>query len=64
MANCDSLDLKLILSFAQSYKELYQRGEINKEQLRQVLELIDNYQNFNPADFKAELENIFPNSSF
>ncbi|MCC3144686.1 hypothetical protein LJ207_05015 [Halanaerobium sp. Z-7514] len=64
MANCDSLDLKLILSFAQSYKELYQRGKINEDQLRQVLDLIDNYQNFNPDEFTAELKKIFPNSSF
>ncbi len=61
MADCSSsLDLKLILSFANSYRNLYQKEEINEEQLNQVLELIENYQSYAPDEFKAELESIFP----
>lgn len=60
MADCSSsLDLKLILSFANSYRNLYEKGEINEEQLNQVLDLIENYQSYAPDEFKNKLDSIF-----
>ena len=64
MADCNSsLDLKLILSFANSYRDLYQKGEISEEQLNEILDLIENYQSYAPDEFKNELDAIFPESS-
>ncbi|MFW6000962.1 MAG: hypothetical protein ACOCQE_01210 [Halanaerobium sp.] len=61
MDDCSSsLDLKLILSFANSYRNLYQKGEIDEEQLNQVLDLIENYQSYAPDQFKNKLQSIFP----
>ncbi len=65
MADCNSsLDLKLILSFANSYRDLYQKGEISEEQLNEILDLIENYQSYAPDEFKNELNAIFPEGSF
>jgi len=65
MADCrSSLDLKLILSFANSYRDLYQKGEITEEQLNEVLELIEDYQSFAPDEFKQKLKDVFPKNKF
>ncbi|RCW44124.1 MULTISPECIES: hypothetical protein [unclassified Halanaerobium] len=63
MMNCDKLDLKVILSFANSYRNLYQEGTISKEQLNNVLYLIDHYQDYRPEEFQQNLKNIFPDST-
>jgi len=60
MISCDKLDLKVILSFANSYRNLYQDGTISKEQLNNVLHLIDHYQDYKPDQFQKKLKNVFP----
>lgn len=64
MANLDSLDLKLILSFANAYQHLYEKDEITKKQLKEVMQLVENYQSYAPEQFKAKLKEIFPTSDF
>ena len=48
MANLDSLDLKLVLSFANAYRRLNEKGEISDQQLDEVMQLVENYQSFAP----------------
>ncbi|ADO78207.1 hypothetical protein [Halanaerobium praevalens] len=62
--NLDSLDLKLVLSFANAYSRLNEKGEISDQQLEEVMQLVENYQNYAPADFKNRLQEIFPESDF
>ncbi|MFN2341134.1 MAG: hypothetical protein ABR547_07685 [Halanaerobium sp.] len=64
MANLDSLDLKLVLSFANAYRRLNDKGEISDQQLEEVMQLVENYQNYSPKDFKSRLHEIFPESNF
>lgn len=64
MANLDSLDLKLVLSFANAYRRLNEKGEITDQQLEEVMKLVENYQSYNPDKFKAKLHDIFPESNF
>jgi hypothetical protein len=64
MANLDSLDLKLVLSFANAYRRLNEKGEISDQQLEEVMQLVENYQNYNPENFKSRLHEIFPESDF
>lgn len=64
MANLDSLDLKLVLSFANAYRRLNEKGEISDQQLDQVMELVENYQEYAPKEFKSRLHEIFPESDF
>lgn len=64
MTNLGSLDLKLFLSFANAYRRLNEKGEISDQQLKDVMELVENYQRFAPKEFKDRLENIFPESDF
>lgn len=64
MANLDSLDLKLVLSFANAYRRLNEKGEISDQQLKDVMNLVENYQAYAPDDFKARLHEIFPESNF
>jgi len=64
MANLDSLDLKLVLSFANAYQRLNEKGEISDQQLDEVMQLVENYQNFAPDEFKEQLHEIFPESDF
>ncbi|MGM0603098.1 MAG: hypothetical protein ACQESS_07280 [Bacillota bacterium] len=63
MISCDKLDLKVILSFANSYRNLYQEGTISEEQLNKVLHLIDHYQDYKPNEFQQKLKGIFPDST-
>lgn len=62
--NLDSLDLKLVLSFASAYSRLNEKGEISDQQLAKVMELVENYQAYAPREFKKRLHEIFPNSDF
>ena len=55
----DKIDLKIIFALTNAYENLYEKGEITEEQLESVLSLIDNYQDYPPADFEKELKNIF-----
>ncbi|KXS50355.1 MAG: hypothetical protein A8274_356 [Halanaerobium sp. 4-GBenrich] len=64
MANLDSLDLKLVLSFANAYRRLNEKGEISDQQLKKVMTLVENYQNYAPDEFKGRLQEIFPESDF
>ncbi|RAK07510.1 hypothetical protein C8C77_11356 [Halanaerobium saccharolyticum] len=64
MDNLDSLDLKLVLSFANAYRRLNEKGEISDQQLDEVMQLVENYQNFAPTEFKSRLHEIFPESDF
>ncbi|PUU95686.1 MAG: hypothetical protein CI947_103 [Halanaerobium sp.] len=64
MANLDSLDLKLVLSFANAYRRLNEKGEISDQQLEEVMQLVENYQEYAPEEFKARLHEIFPESDF
>jgi len=62
--NLDSLDLKLVLSFANAYRRLNDKGEISDQQLEEVMQLVENYQNYAPEEFKNRLHEIFPESDF
>lgn len=62
--NLDSLDLKLVLSFANAYNRLNEKGEISDQQLEAVMELVENYQAYAPQEFKENLQQIFPESDF
>ncbi|MGM0500823.1 MAG: hypothetical protein ACQERL_11540 [Bacillota bacterium] len=62
--NLDSLDLKLVLSFANAYRRLNEKGEISDQQLKEVMQLVENYQSFAPKEFKNRLHEIFPESDF
>ncbi|MFP4198357.1 MAG: hypothetical protein ACOCWP_04200 [Halanaerobium sp.] len=64
MANLDSLDLKLVLSFANAYRRLNEKGEISDQQLDEVMQLVENYQKYSPEEFKSRLHEIFPESDF
>jgi hypothetical protein len=64
MANLDSLDLKLVLSFANAYRRLNEKGEISDQQLEEVMKMVENYQNYAPDLFKTQLHDIFPESDF
>ena len=64
MDNLDSLDLKLVLSFANAYRRLNEKGEISDQQLAEVMQLVENYQNYAPDEFKERLHEIFPESDF
>ena len=64
MDNLDSLDLKLVLSFANAYRRLHEKGEISDQQLEDVMQLVENYQDYAPDEFKARLHEIFPDSDF
>jgi len=64
MANLDSLDLKLVLSFANAYRRLNEKGEISDQQLKDVMTLVENYQAYAPDEFKSRLQKIFPESDF
>lgn len=64
MANLDSLDLKLVLSFANAYRRLNEKGEISDQQLAEVMKLVENYQAYAPNQFKERLHEIFPESDF
>lgn len=64
MANLDSLDLKLVLSFANAYRRLNEKGEISDQQLKEVMQLVENYQEYAPDEFKSRLQEIFPESDF
>lgn len=63
-SNLDSLDLKLVLSFANAYRRLNEKGEISDQQLAEVMELVENYQAYAPTEFKEKLREIFPESDF
>jgi mRNA-degrading endonuclease YafQ of YafQ-DinJ toxin-antitoxin module len=64
MANLGSLDLKLVLSFANAYRRLNEKGEISDQQLKEVMKLVENYQSYSPKEFKDRLQGIFPESDF
>jgi mRNA-degrading endonuclease YafQ of YafQ-DinJ toxin-antitoxin module len=64
MANLGSLDLKLVLSFANAYRRLNEKGEISDQQLKEVMKLVENYQSYLPKEFKDRLQGIFPESDF
>lgn len=64
MADLDSLDLKLILSFANAYQHLYEKGDISAQQLQEVMQLVENYQAYTPENFEKKLHELFPESDF
>ena len=64
MDNLDSLDLKLVLSFANAYRRLHEKDEISDQQLEDVMQLVENYQDYAPDEFKSRLHEIFPDSDF
>ncbi|SFL86037.1 hypothetical protein [Halanaerobium salsuginis] len=64
MDSLDKFDLKLVLSFTNAYRKLHQEGQITQQQLTSVLALVENYQQFSPAEFETKLQNIFPDSNF
>ena len=64
MDNLDRLDLKLVLSFANAYRRLNEKGEISDQQLEEVMEMVENYQDYAPDEFKSKLHEIFPESDF
>ncbi|MFW5984931.1 MAG: hypothetical protein ACOCQ1_01510 [Halanaerobiaceae bacterium] len=55
--NKNSIDL--ILTFASKYHELYQKNEITQQQLDQISNLLDNFENYSYEEFKRKLESIF-----
>ncbi len=63
MLDRENMDLKIILSFTHAYQRLYEKGEITARQRDRVLSLIEQYKNYQPEEFKAELSEIFQRSS-
>lgn len=64
MANLNKLDLKLVLSLANAYQKLNEKGEITDQQLEEIMQMVENFQSYNPKDFKSKLHEIFPDSEF
>ncbi|MFW5980489.1 MAG: hypothetical protein ACOCRB_00565 [Halanaerobiaceae bacterium] len=59
MINDDNIDLNLILSFTNHYENLYEEGKITETQLNQVLNLLDNFEDYSPDEFKDKMIEIF-----
>ena len=59
MLNKDNIDQKISLTLTNNYYDLYENGEITKEQLDKVLELIEDYKDYKPEEFQQKIENIF-----
>lgn len=59
MLNKDNIDQKITLTLTNNYYDLYENGEITKEQLDKVLELIEDYKNYKPEEFQQKIQNIF-----
>ena len=55
----DNIDQKLFFNFTDKYYQLYEKGEINEKQLEKILELIENYREYPPEEFKKRLKSIF-----
>ena len=55
----ENIDQKLFFNFTDKYYQLYEKGEITQEQLDEILALIENYENYEPHNFKEKLKNIF-----
>lgn len=55
----ENIDQKLFFNFTDKYYQLYEEGKITQEQLDEILALIENYQNYNPQEFKDELQKVF-----
>lgn len=55
----EQLDFRLLLSFTNTYENLYNKGEISEQQLDQVLSLLDNYQQFTVEEFEEKMKKIF-----
>ncbi len=62
MLNKDNIDQKLFFTLTNKYDELYEKGEITEEQLNQVLELIENFDQYKPEKFQKKIKKIFNNS--
>ncbi len=56
----EQLDFRLLLSFTNTYENLYNKGEISEQQLDQVLSLLDNYQQYTFEEFEEKMKKIFP----
>lgn len=59
MLNKDNIDQKITLTLTNNYYDLYENGEITKEQLDKVLELIEDYKDYEPEEFQQQIQNIF-----
>ena len=59
MLNKDNIDQKITLTLTNNYYDLYENGEITKEQLDKVLELIEDYKDYEPEEFQQKIQNIF-----
>lgn len=57
--NKDNLDQKITLTLTNNYYDLYENGEITKKQLDKVLELIEDYESYQPEEFHEKIKNIF-----
>ena len=55
----DNLDTKITLTLTNNYYDLYENGEITKEQLDKVLDLIEDYKSYKPEEFQEKIQNIF-----
>ena len=57
--NKDNLDQKITLTLTNNYYDLYENGEITKTQLDEVLELIEDYERYQPKNFQEKIKKIF-----
>jgi len=59
MLNQKNIDLNIILSFANHYENLYEKGEITEKQLDQVLSLLDKIEKLSRKELEERIESIF-----
>ena len=59
MLNNNNLDLNIILSFANHYEKLEQKGEITEKQLEKVLSLLDDIENISKEKLQKKINEIF-----
>ncbi len=59
MLNQKNLDLNIILSFANHYEYLHEKGEITEKQLEQVLSLLDKIEKLSREELEERIDSIF-----
>ncbi|MFW5995773.1 MAG: hypothetical protein ACOCQB_00765 [Halanaerobiaceae bacterium] len=59
MLNKDNIDLKIILSLTDAYENLYEKGEITEEQLKEVFIILDNYQDYSAEEVEKKIGELF-----
>lgn len=59
MLNQDNINQKIFFNITNKYYDLYEKDEITKEQLDQILDLLDHYKEYTPEEFQEKLKDIF-----